>query len=114
MTYNEYAIIKDTARLKLNYRDPFGITQPDTVKIVQKKSTPVIKQPPINWGFVQYLGYVRNPQNRRVIALLNIHGKEVQMGEGEINDQVKLIKNLRDSIKISFQGKIKFITVHRM
>jgi len=114
--YNDFSIPKDTSKLLLNYRDPFGLTkQKDTaaavvkiknVKIVQSSSVT-----PFNWSFIQYAGYIRNSSSKKLIALVSINGKNEMLSEGDIKDQVKLIKNLRDSIKISFNGKTKFITL---
>jgi hypothetical protein len=115
--YNDYTIAKDTTRLLLNYRDPFGLIKfKDTTaelplkKILHKGISPIAK-PAMNWNFIQYSGYIRNPVSKKLIALVSINGKNEMFSEGENKDQVKLIKNLRDSIKISYNGKIKFITI---
>jgi len=115
--YNDYAIPKDTARLLLNYRDPFGIIKTkDTAEIPLKKllhkgaiNLPV--KPAFNWSFIQYSGYIRNPDSKKLIALVTINGKNEMFSEGEIKDNVKLIRNFRDSIKISFNGITKFIAI---
>lgn len=114
--YNDFAITKDTTHLLLNYRDPFGlIKQKDTVPLsVQRsfhKNIPLIPKPAFNWGFIRYSGYIRNPVSKKLITLISINGKNEMLSEGESKDQVKLIKNLRDSIKISFNGKTKFIAI---
>jgi hypothetical protein len=113
-SYNDYAITKDTTRLLLNYRDPFGLVkQKDTTVAAEKRhhiGTLPIK-PAFNWGFVQYEGYIRNPDSKKILTLVSVNGKNEMLEEGEIKDQVKLIKNLVDSIKISFNGKTKFITM---
>jgi hypothetical protein len=44
---------------------------------------------------------------------MHINGKEVMLTEGENAEQVKLIRNLRDSIKISYHGQTKFIKPNR-
>jgi hypothetical protein len=113
--YNDFAILRDTTHLLLNYRDPFGlIKEKDTVNVSAKRSsrralisTP--KKPVVNWDFIQYSGYIRNPVSKKLITLLSINGKSEMLSNGESRDQVKLIKNLRDSIKISYNGKIKYI-----
>jgi hypothetical protein len=113
--YNDFAITADTTHLLLNYRDPFGLIKPkDTVNASIKrnyhKNISLLKQPVFNWDFIQYSGYIRNPASKKLITLVNIGGKSEMLSEGETKDQVKLIKNMRDSIKISFNGKTKFIT----
>jgi hypothetical protein len=113
--YNDYSIPKDTTRLLLNYRDPFGLVKPkDTIKVipvVSHKAT-IIPKPSINWSFIKYSGYIRNPKSKKLIAILTINGRNVLLAEGEADDNVKLLKNLRDSIRISFNGKIKYISMH--
>jgi len=113
--YNDYAIAKDTTHLLLNYHDPFGLTrQKDTIPTVKRTSyKPVIiaPKPAMNWGFIQYSGYIRNPASKKLITLISINGRSEMLTEGQEKDNVKLIKNLRDSIKISYNGKIKFITI---
>ena len=118
--YNDFAVQKDTARLLLNYRDPFGLTkQKDTAHYSVKKNiainvnsaTSTLMKPAFNWGFLQYSGYVRNPGSKKIITLISINGKNEILAEGETKNQVKLIKNMGDSIKISFNGKTKFIPI---
>ena len=123
---NDYAPVKDTARLMLSYRDPFAMTKAqDTAKVIplhtilsQSAKPSVVNlaaapvKPAINWGFISYAGYIRNPASKRLLALVHINGKELMLSEGETADQVKLIRNLRDSIKIAYQGKTKFLTLN--
>jgi hypothetical protein len=115
--YNDFAIPKDTTRLLLNYRDPFGlIKQKDTTSLnvkrrYNKSKFSIPQKPAFNWGFIQYSGYIRNPVSKKLITLVSINGRNAMLSEGESKDQVKLIKNLRDSIKISFNGKTKFIAI---
>lgn len=115
--FNDYNVTKDTTPLLLHYRDPFGLVKfKDSTELPLKKiphqRLPVtaIKQG-INWSFIEYSGYIRNPGSKKLIALVVINGKNETLSVGENKDQVKLIKNLRDSILVSFNGKIKFITL---
>jgi hypothetical protein len=114
--YNDFAIPKDTTHLLLNYRDPFGIIKfRDTIAPTVKHPKALALEKPkpvINWNFIQYAGYIRNPASKKLIALVTINGKSEMFSEGETKDHVKLIKNLRDSIKIGFNGKTKFILIH--
>lgn len=113
--YNDYTLPKDTTHLLLNYRDPFGLVKfKDTaevrVKSISHKSLAAIPlKPAMNWSFIKYSGYIHNPTSRKLIALVNINGKNIMLSEGETKDQVRLIKNMRDSIKIIFNGQTKFI-----
>lgn len=114
--YNDFEIRRDTTHLMLNYRDPFGLTkQKDTSNV--KVGTALIKnrnviKPAINWGFIKYSGYVRNPGTKKLIAIVKINGKSIMMSEGETMEKVKLIRNMRDSIKVGFSGATKFIKIH--
>ena len=114
--YNDFSLPKDTARLLLNYRDPFGLTVvKDTTKTTIRtgpvKPAATAVKPTVNWSFISYAGYIRNPATKRLVALVSINGQNVTLAEGETRSQVKLLKNLRDSIKIVYAGKIKFITI---
>jgi hypothetical protein len=117
--YNDFAVAKDTTRLLLNYRDPFGLVkQKDTTHTTIKKPThqpiPAPAKPAFNWNFIQYDGYILNPVSKKMITLLTINGRNEMMSEGEVKYQVKLMKNLRDSIKISFNGDTKFIILRHV
>jgi len=115
--YNDFSVQKDTERLLLNYRDPFGLVkQKDTADLRTKRNfiktaaaTPA--KPAFNWGFIQYAGYIRNPGSNKIITIISINGKNEMLAEGETKSQVKLIKNLGDSVQISFNGKTKFILI---
>ena len=114
--FNDYTIPKDTTHLLLNYRDPFGLTTTKdtadlTVKNHHKNTISIPTKPAVNWSFIQYSGYIRNPGSKKLIALVTINGKNETLSEGEVKSQVKLIKNLRDSIKISFNGQTKYIPI---
>lgn len=114
--YNDYAIPKDTTRLLLNYRDPFGLVKPkDTIKTMPvhtPKLSVTLPKPVFNWSFVKYSGYMRNPGSKKLLAILTINGKSVNMAEGETIDKVKLLRNMGDSVKVSCDGHTKFITLH--
>ncbi len=112
--YNDYEIPKDTSQLLLNYRNPFGLTAfKDTSKVpIKVKSSGRTGKPQIDWNFVKYSGYMRNPGSKKLIAILTINGKTVNMSEGETASQVKLLQNKGDSVKILFNGHTKFIAIH--
>jgi len=116
--FNDYTIPKDTTKLLLNYRDPFAAPKPEEKEIspdkhaIQKVFSSVPIRPPVNWNQIKYSGYIHNPGSKKLIAMMNINGKELMMSEGETADQVKLIKNLKDSVKVSYQGATKFIVLN--
>ena len=115
---NDYAPVKDTTKLMLNYRDPFGAAEDkDTAVIAVNK---LIKMPsmaarpfvqPINWGFIRYSGYIVSAGSKKPLAMLSINGRNVTLAEGEQSDNVKLLRNAKDSVKVAFQGKTKFIKI---
>ena len=114
--FNDFGTPRDTAKLALNYRDPFGLVpQKDTAtkitRLTTVKELTLQPKPAMNWSFITYSGYVRNPSSKKLVALVTINGQNVTLAEGEVKNQVRLIKNLRDSIKISYAGKTKFITI---
>jgi hypothetical protein len=112
--YNDYTTTKDTSHLLLNYRDPFGLKkQADTTQYIAKRSHRAqVFKPVINWSFIKYSGYIRNPGTKKIIAILSINGKNVMLTEGETSGNVKLLKNMRDSVKINFNGNVKFISMN--
>lgn len=117
---NDYSIPSDTARLRLNYPDPFGgppppdTARPPVIKLPGYSTRPVmpIKPPVQDWGFIRYAGFVKNPGSKRLVAMINIRGKDLMMSEGETAEDVRLLKNLQDSIKVLYKGKPKTITIN--
>ncbi len=112
--YNDFALPPDTTKLLLNYRDPFGmVKQKDTTEPVKrihiKQIAPAIPKPAFNWDFIQYGGYMYNASSKKTVTLLTINGQAETLTDGMMKDNVKLIKNMRDSIKISYNGMVKFI-----
>jgi hypothetical protein len=113
--YNDYAIPRDTTHLLLNYRDPFGmVAAKDTTSHKHNPAGPAqaaqhIAAPAMNWDFIRYVGYIRNPDSKKLVAMVHLNGTELMMSEGESNGSLKLIKNLRDSIRVNYQGKTKYI-----
>jgi len=103
--------------LQLNYKDPFALKkQKDTSeipikKLITNKSAKPLIKPVVNWNFIKYSGYIHNPGSKNLVALVSINGKSVMMTEGETAEQVKLVKNLQDSIQITYNGKTTFIKI---
>jgi hypothetical protein len=113
--YNDYAIPRDTTHLLLNYRDPFGmVAAKDTTSHKHNPTGPAqaaqhVAAPAMNWDFIRYVGYIRNPDSKKLVAMVHLNGTELMMSEGESSGSLKLIKNLRDSIRVNYQGKTKYI-----
>jgi hypothetical protein len=113
--YNDYSATKDTCKLRLNYRDPFSAAPKDTVVLPKLRSLgkpAALPQPVINWGAIKYSGFIRNPKSHKLLAIMVVNGKNIMLAEGEIADEVKLLKNLKDSVKISYKNKTRFITMN--
>lgn len=112
-------VMKDTFILSLNYRDPFLTDVPDvnikTANITseaQKSSVNELShKPAINWNIIKYTGFISNPLKKSPVAIVQVNGTEHMMKEGESMDGVKLIRILRDSVKVTYQNKTKFITI---
>jgi hypothetical protein len=114
---DDYAVVRDTTTLVLHYRDPFspGRTDKDQAKqpVISATNSPNAARTPVapklSWDFIQYEGFVKGPNARQTIALVRINGKSLMLSEGEEAEHVRLLKNLRDSVKVSSGGKVAYI-----
>ena len=113
-------LVKDTFKLVLNYRDPFldkEDPKPDTTTITPKTVSSAGFNPVristhkkfINWDIVKYTGHITNPESKKMVCILTVNGKEYMLSEGQSADGVKLIKSGRDSVKVLYRDKMKFI-----
>ena len=111
---------KDTFILALNYKDPFLGKVAEVAEPSQAEKPPVISSPAVfsnpkplkpqtNWEVVKYTGFILNSSGKQVVALMTIKGKEQMLLEGQTADGVKLLKNLKDSVKVLYQDQTKFI-----
>jgi len=114
--YDRYVAANDTFRLALNYRDPFLAKEVaaaiDVKSAAPKQVVPTIPKPivaPLNWSAIRYNGYVTNPITKKMVAILTVNGTERMTAEGESFQGVKLLKNKKDSILVSWMGKRKYI-----
>ena len=115
-----YDYLPDTAGLRLSYSDPFGISKrSDTLKNKLRRNETVefvplktlVAKPAFDWSFIRYSGFITQ-DGGKVLSVLTISGTTVMLTDGEAANGVKLLKNLRDSVKISYNHQIKFI--HRI
>ena len=117
-----YTSTRDTFELIANYRDPFlggmprverSMTEQSPSVAVRPKPAPVVKVPEpevvIDWSVISYIGLIKNPATSKHVSLMLIKGNEYMMAEGETRADVKLIKNCKDSVKVLYSGKEKFI-----
>lgn len=114
--YDKYLVKNDTFKLALNYRDPFpGKNPPPATIPITTVTAPVNPKPfkplppPVNWSGIKYSGYITNPKTKKMVAILIVNGKERMTAEGESLEGVKLLKNKKDSILVSWMGKQKYI-----
>lgn len=114
----DISLMPDTFTLMADYRDPF-LDKPYTETSIDTSRRNIIStpkpvkiEPYIDWSIIRYSGVIQNANSKQAIALVNIKGKDYMMTEGAVNDGVKLIKNQKDSIKVLFQGKSKFIRIN--
>lgn len=108
--------------LKANYQDPFlgrfsnslvrsANSTNVVVSSVKKAVAPKVKKEPIkiDWSFIKYFGLIKNQQTQKQVALISINGKQHMVSEGEKVDEVLLVKNFKDSIKVTYQGETIFL-----
>ncbi|HEY1872064.1 MAG TPA: hypothetical protein VGG71_13465 [Chitinophagaceae bacterium] len=97
----------DTFSLILDYPDPFV---PDTTEniISTSSSASKILIPPTkpDISFIRYTGLISGPKKKSKIAILNIHGKEYLMKEGDKVEDIHLIKIEKNEIKFKWNGAI--------
>jgi hypothetical protein len=114
--FDQYEVKEDTSILALNYRDPFLSKSSAPVEVPKSgldvhpvQGTIKALAPPINWNIIKYSGYITNPRTKRLVSILTVNGKERMVAEGESLEGVKLLKNKRDSVLVSWMGKQKYI-----
>jgi hypothetical protein len=112
--------VPDTFSLLANYRDPFlgnsshhGI-QPDKPTVKPKDVLKVVAPPLppkalVDWSVITYLGLINNPKTNKSIALINLKGREYMVAEGESIEEIKIIKNLKDSLLVTYQAENKYL-----
>ena len=109
--------ITDTVTLNLNHGDPFRLSNARTA--VEK----VAESPPPRYAaaraerkrpapiLITYSGYIQIPGSRKVLSMLNLKGKGLLIAEGEVAEDVRLLKNLKDSVKVAYKGNISYIAL---
>jgi len=110
----------DTVRLDLSYSDPFSEaymeTLPETLPeksalIFQAKVVPL--KPKTDWSGIVYSGQLYNSAQRRHVAIINVKGREVMLGEGERGEGLKFVKRIGDSIRVEYQGASRYLSIIR-
>ena len=108
-------IEEDTFELINDYRDPFlGSMSSSFDRITSRpmrrkvptpqKTEPTLATPPIDWSFVSYLGTIWNKQTNKEIGILKINGNEVMVASNDRVGEITVLKVVRDSVVIVYQG----------
>ncbi|MXV50403.1 hypothetical protein GS399_05410 [Pedobacter sp. HMF7647] len=110
--------VSDTARLWLNYPDPFtgetgAIADKSVSTVVPEKQVmlqaPVVRKPVVSWPMMSYNGFVVRQASHQLIALLTISGQEKLLAEGERFAGVEIVRNFKDSLKVRYAGETKYV-----
>jgi len=104
----------DTFELIGDYRDPFLGATPAPVRTNQNNNTKkeIKKTEPVKtdtWPSVKYIGMVKNNDSGKMVALMNIAGKEIRMNPGQDFNGIKLDKMYKDSCMVSMNKEKKII-----
>lgn len=100
--------LTDTFRLIATGRDPFlgNVAKAKTIGLPKRASKKIkVPEVPVDWSFIGYNGIVYNPSAKKKVVFMTIHGREVMMNEGDKADEVTLVKNFGDSVKVAFSGQ---------
>ncbi len=114
--YDDFSFHRDTIPLLLNYRDPFARTA--STDSVIKRPISISKliihtiRPKTNWDFIRYSGYIKSATTKKLTAIMKINNQEVVMNVGESVQGVKLVRSLKDSVKVIYDGQSKFIQLN--
>lgn len=116
--------VVDTGELDLSYPDPFRQTttstggSSDTLRMIKKErmGLPITNKTPtsvpvINWPSIRYSGYIMNPKTRSLLSLVTIGSESAMLSEGQSAGGVKLIKNMKDSVRVRFLGRTRSINL---
>lgn len=107
---------RDTVDLKLNYKDPFGITKKvkknpllaDVQNPVPTQHVRHTPKPQFIWPQITYYGQVRKTYSKKPLAILKIDNIQLMMRNGEeVFDGIILKTVSRDSIQVKYKGRIK-------
>jgi hypothetical protein len=100
--------------LSANYRDPFlGTVRAEGVTPKKKTGAPlkkaVVPAVPFDWSFIRYFGLIKNSSTGKKVALVSMHDQQRMLAEGEVWGDLKCLKNLKDSVFISYQERTTWI-----
>ena len=111
----------DTVLLIANYPDPFlgdiGKIDKGRGKIKPKSKTPPKKvvlnqmtgEVAVKWPDIVYKGTIHHKTSGSILGLANIDGKEYLIYEGNIYENVEIIKLFSDSVSVEFKEEKRII-----
>ncbi len=109
---------KITFDLRADYRDPFDVrglvaSIPAPVPAGIAKKVPQLPvAPPVAFPAIGYSGYIVNPVSKKLLSIIRMNNQEHMLTEGESKNGVTLIRNMRDSVKVSYQGIVRFLRIN--
>jgi hypothetical protein len=98
----------DTARLKLNYRDPFLSYSFNHVAVRMSgfasslQNTSVVKTPDFVWPAIKYGGMIVNSKTKRKTGLIDLENSNLLVKEGEEVKGYKVVQLFADSVVIRY------------
>lgn len=100
----------DSFVLHADYTEPFLIDEKTYLSNARplrekdkKQVEEVIPELP-KWPSIAYLGTIGNKKKRKQLSLIKIGDKEYFFKQGEEKEEIMLLKNYGDSVKLRFQG----------
>lgn len=112
-SFDHIQLERDTVRLALNYRDPFGESEKMLVPQMDNQESlnpPPVKPEPkyVNWSSIQYFGLLKRTNSHRPLGVISVDGYKHQVRVGEsIYDGIKIISMNRESVKVRYKGETK-------
>lgn len=106
----------DTFSLLLNYADPFLASTTlshqkiqSTKPIVRSASIPKQEKATTPIPLVKYYGLITNKKTQKLVAIINISGKQYLAKQGEVINNITILKMYNDSILINYGQNKKWI-----
>jgi len=77
---------------------------------VNRKSTmKVTPKNTVAWPSIIYKGVIQNNSTGKALASLSINGKEIFLKKGDTEQDITLLKLLKDSVEVSFKSEKRFV-----
>ncbi len=107
----------DTFELDLSYRSPFGnvkrkvairpISRPATINSNNRKP---LKKVMVSWPVITYHGIVKNNTGKKIVAITQLNGKSSLVQQGDIINNLTVVKIYKDSIRFRYEGELRTFT----